>query len=123
MTRVLELTGETPSGRPCRGCLVFSPAVDPTRTAPVGYVTEAVEGGLSIVGWLPATAYGGYWRVLEAGGALHLHFELRDRTSGYLRRLAIGRSDEAQVATIRGRPVQQGLLSRRPSEIAYAMPL
>ena len=121
-TQLLEFEGRGADGRPGRACLIFSDAVEPERMAPVGYVSEAADGTVDLVGWLPETAYVAYRNELAEGGALQLHFETRDRTSGYLRRLALGRADEALFAEASGRREQPGGRPRRP-DIAFAMPL
>lgn len=119
-TRILEVEGRGPDARTCRASLVFSPAVDAARTVPVGYVTEASDGSLSIVGWLPEAAYPAYRAALAAGGPLRLQFETRDRGTGYLRRLALARRDATLVATGPGR---RGADTGQGQEIAFAMPL
>jgi hypothetical protein len=120
-TQVLELEGWS-DGRPGRACLIFSAAVEPARTAPVGYVTEDGGGGIGLVGWLPEHAYPIYRRILAKGGALKLHFETRNPTSGYLRRLALGRGAKALVATSPG-VAAPAEWPERPRAMAYAMPL
>jgi len=122
-TQMLEVEGRGSDGRPSRACFIFSAAVDPARTAPVGYVTEAGDGGVRLVGWLPETEYRTYRDILAEGGALQVHFETRDRTTGYLRRLALGRDDATLVASTRGRGVRSGDQPRRRPAVAFAMPL
>jgi hypothetical protein len=121
--RTLEVEGPADGGGRNRACLIFSAAVEPARTAPVGYVTEGSDGGLALVGWLPEEAFGVYREVVAAGGALQVHYETRDRTSGYLRRIAIGRADAALVAAIGGCPVLEPSDEPLRPELAFAMPL
>jgi hypothetical protein len=119
--RTLEVEGPAAGGGRNHACLIFSGAVDPARTAPVGYVTGGSDGGLSLVGWLPEEAYPTYRGIVAGGGALQVHYEARDATSGYLRRIAIGRADEALVAATGGCPVLER--SDEPHRLAFAMPL
>jgi hypothetical protein len=119
--RTLEVEGPAAGGGRNRACLIFSGAVDPARTAPVGYVTGGTDGGLSLVGWLPEEAYPTYREAVSAGGALQVHYETRDHTSGYLRRIAIGRADAALVAAMGGCPALDP--SDEPPRPAFAMPL
>ena len=121
--RTLELEGPVEGGIRNRACLIFSSAVDPSRTAPVGYVSEGADGGLALVGWLPEEAYSAYREALGAGGRLQVHYETRDPTTGYLRRIAIGRADAALVAATAGCPVLDAAEERRGREVAFAMPL
>jgi hypothetical protein len=119
-TQLLELEGCAPDGRAGRACLIFSQAVEPARTAAVGYLTEAADGALVIVGWLPEADYPAYRGILAEGRALELHFETRDPTTGYLRRLALGRRTEALIAATPG----TGTTAAAPRrETAFAMPL
>jgi hypothetical protein len=120
-TQLIELEGRSPDDRPGRACLVFSAAVEPARIMAVGYVTEA-DGVFSLVGWLPEAAYPVYRGCLTQGGTLGLRFEMRDRTSGYLRRIALSRGDATLVATGRTGGTRGDQAARRP-EIAFAMPL
>jgi hypothetical protein len=120
-TQLIELDGRSSVGGPGHACLIFSRAVDPARTLAVGYVTEA-DGVVSVVGWLPEAAYGEYRHHLCAGGALGLRFEMRDRSSGYLRRIALARGTSTLVATGAGSGRGMGQSGRRP-EIDFAMPL
>jgi hypothetical protein len=121
--RTLEVEGPAEGGGRNHACLIFSAAVDPARTSPVGYVTEGTDGGLALVGWLPETAYPAYREVVAEGGPLQVHFEPRDRTSGYLRRIAIGRADAALVAAMGGCPVLERSEEPLRQEPAFAMPL
>lgn len=122
--RTLELEGRShgEAAAPVRCVLVFSAALDgPAPAAAVGYATEAAMG-LSIVGWLPASAFDAYREVLAGTVDCQVHYELRDSraTGGYLRRLGLGTScGESHTAPAR--------TSRRPATparaTAFAMPL
>lgn len=121
--RILEVEGAAAQGGRNRARFVFSAAVDPRRTAPVGYVTEAGEGGIDLVGWLSEAEYATYRDILAEGGRLQVHFETRDRESGYLRRLALGRANAALVSAAPGELVLQRDRTPRRQDIAFAMPL
>ena len=117
VTRILEVQGPAAGGGRNRARFVFSADIERTHPAPVGYLTDAGEAGLSLIGWLPAKEYEAHRRIVDAGGPLQVHYETRDGREGYLRRLALGRADatlRAIAATARG---------RAPAAAAFAMPL
>jgi hypothetical protein len=121
--RIIEVAGSAENGGRNRARFVFSDAVDPRRTAPVGYVTAVGETGLELVGWLPASEHAAYAAVLEEGGPLQVHFETRDPTTGYLRRLALGRANATLVSAAPGELVLDRPTGPRRGDIAFAMPL
>jgi hypothetical protein len=121
--RIIEVKGPAEGGGGNRARFIFSGAVDPRRTAPVGYVTAVGETGLDLVGWLPAADYAAYHDILESGGPLQVHFETRDRTTGYLRRLALGRANATLVAAAPGELVIARPTAPRRPHLAFAMPL
>jgi hypothetical protein len=116
MTRILEVHGPAPGGGRNRARFVFSTDIHRNHPAPVGYLTDAGEAGLSLIGWLPAEEYEAHRRIVDAGGPLQVHYETRDGHEGYLRRLALGRADAALRAVASGP-------SRRSAAPAFAMPL
>jgi hypothetical protein len=121
--RTLEVEGAAEEGGRNSACLIFSGAVDPARTVPVGYVSRGSDGGVALVGWLPETAYAAYREVIAGGGPLHVHYETRDPTTGYLRRIGIGRADATLVAAMGGSPALDRGEEHRPQDLAFAMPL
>jgi hypothetical protein len=104
-TRVLEVEGPGHAGGRNRAIFVFDAA---SAAAPVvGYIVGIGTAGVTLMGWLPAAAFDTYRAIVAAGGPLQVHYETRDATSGYLRRLALGRGNAALVASRgpwRGRP-------------------
>jgi hypothetical protein len=118
VTRILEVQGRAAGGGRNRARFVFSADVHRDHPAPVGYLTDAGEAGLSLIGWLPAEEYEAHRRIVDAGGPLQVHYETRDGREGYLRRLALGRADAAlrAVATPRAR-------GRAAASAVFAMPL
>jgi hypothetical protein len=96
---------------------VFSADIQQDHPAPVGYLTDAGEAGLSLIGWLPAADYAAHRRIVDEGGPLQVHYETRDGREGYLRRLGLGRADAALLAIASAR---RGGAARTA---AYAMPL
>jgi hypothetical protein len=121
--RILEVQGPTPDGGRNRARFVFSAAVEPHRTAPVGYVTAAGATGLDLVGWLPHADFETYRDILDEGGQLQVHFETRDDETGYLRRLALGRANAVLVSAAPGEPVIDREHAPPRNEFAFAMPL
>jgi hypothetical protein len=121
--RVVEVNGTAPQGGRNRARFVFSTAVEPHRTAPVGYVTAGTEAGVELVGWLPEADYAAYREILEGGGRLQVHFETRDRESGYLRRIALGRANATLLSASPGELVLDRDRAPRRQDIAFAMPL
>jgi hypothetical protein len=119
-TRTLELEGPAPNGGRNRARFWFAPAV--TRGPAVGYMVAADADGVSLFGWLPLEAYAAYHDIVAAGGPLQVHYETRDETSGYLRRLGIGRDNAALIASGSKQP---GAEAARPAprEPAFAPPL
>ena len=101
VTRILEVQGPAAGGGRNRARFVFSADIERAHPAPVGYLTDAGEAGLSLIGWLPAADYEAHRRIIDAGGPLQVHYETRDGRDGYLRRLALGRADAALVASPR----------------------
>jgi hypothetical protein len=116
LTRILEVQGPAPGGGRNRARFVFGVDIHRDHPAPVGYLTDAGEAGLSLIGWLPAGEYEAHRRIVDAGGPLQVHYETRDGREGYLRRLALGRADAALRAVASRR-------SRAPAAPAFAMPL
>jgi hypothetical protein len=115
--RTLEIEGPCEGRRRHRACLIFSPAVEVARTVPIGYVAEDADGGVSLVGWLPAEDFALYRDAVASGEASLVLYETRDETTGYLRRIALTR--DGAPATAAG---DRGIRARatRP---AFAMPL
>lgn len=117
-TRIIEVAGRAAGGGRHRARFVFCASVAQAGPTPVGYLTDAGPGGVSLIGWLPAAEYEPHRRVLEAGGRLRVHYETRDGCEGYLRRLALGRA---------GAPPLWVAASRRTrgpgGRAAFAMPL
>jgi hypothetical protein len=116
VTRIIEVEGPAPGGGRNRARLVCSADVHRDHPAPVGYLTDAGEAGLSLIGWLPASEYEAHRRIIDEGGLLQVHYETRDGREGYLRRLALGRAD----AALRAVASRQSRASATP---AYALPL
>jgi hypothetical protein len=116
-TRILEVQGRARGGGRNRARFVFSADVQREHPTPVGYLTDAGEAGLSLIGWLPAEEYEAHRRIVDAGGPLQVHYETRDGREGYLRRLALGRADAPLRAV--GSPRARG----RAAPAAFAMPL
>jgi len=116
VTRILEVQGPAAGGGRNRARFVFSDDIHRNHPAPIGYLTDAGEAGLSLIGWLPAEEYEAHRRIADAGGPLQVHYETRDGHEGYLRRLALGRADAA-LRAVASRP------SRAPAASAFAMPL
>lgn len=118
VTRILEVQGRAPGGGCNRARFVFSPDIHRDHPTPVGYLTDAAEAGLSLIGWLPAAEYEAHRRIIDEGGPLQVHYETRDGREGYLRRLALGRAD----ATLRS--VASAQHGHGDAEAAaFAMPL
>lgn len=115
ITRILEVEGPAADGGRNRARFVFSAEVGRDHPTPVGYLTREGDGGLSLIGWLSSGDYEAHRAIAAAGGRLQVHYETRDGGVGYLRRLALGRADAAQVATA---TVRQGT-----AQAAFAMPL
>ena len=110
--------GSGPRRRPQPGTLRVQPEVHRDHPTPVGYLTDAAEAGLSLIGWLPAAEYEARRRIIGEGGPLQVHYETRDGREGYLRRLALGRAD----ATLRS--VASAQHGHGDAEAAaFAMPL
>jgi hypothetical protein len=119
--RTLEIEGPANGPSRNRACLIFSDVVDPARTAPVGYVARDADGGVSLVGWLPEAAYAACRDAVATGEAVEIHYETRHDTIGYLRRIALGRSD-GSVFAAGGQPnAAHG--SPESERTAFAMPL
>lgn len=116
--RTLEIEGPCEGSRRHRACLIFSPAVDAARTAPVGYVAEDGDGAVSLVGWLPAEDFALYRDAVASGEATRVLYETRDDTSGYLRRIALTRAARP-VVSAGGRQQARAHAIRT----AFAMPL
>lgn len=115
-TRILEVEGPARGGGRNRARFVFSDDIDRHLPSPVGYLTDAGDGGLSLIGWLPAAEFEAHRRIVEAGGPLQVHYETLDGRVGYLRRLALGRGDATlRAVAARSRP--------RARAAAFAMPL
>ena len=104
LTRIIEAEGPAADGGRNRARFVFSAEVGRDHPTPVGYLTREGESGLSLIGWLPARDYEAHRSIAVAGGRLQVHYETRDGGVGYLRRLALGRADAAQVAVASARP-------------------
>ncbi|MFO1142285.1 MAG: hypothetical protein U1E59_07835 [Amaricoccus sp.] len=96
-SRTLELEGPSGEGGRSRAFFVFD--AEPSTPA-VGYITRADAAGVSLVGWLPEAAYRTFRAAVAEGGALEVQYETRDDSSGYLRRLALGRPGAAPVAAV-----------------------
>lgn len=116
--RTLELEGPTEGKRRHRACLIFSPAVEAARTVPVGYVAEDGDGGVALVGWLPAEDFALYRDAVASGEAARVLYETRDETTGYLRRIALIRDTGPAIAARGGRSPRE-----RTIRTAFAMPL
>ena len=114
--RTLEIEGPSEGRRRHRACLIFSPAVEVARTVPVGYVAEDGDGGVSLVGWLPAADFETYRDAVASGQASRVLYETRDETTGYLRRIALTRDTGPVVAAGAQRLA-------RAIRTAFAMPL
>ncbi|MFO1209922.1 MAG: hypothetical protein U1E40_11980 [Amaricoccus sp.] len=95
-SRTLEVEGPSGDGGRSRAFFVFD--AEPSTPA-VGYLTRAGEA-VSLVGWLPEATYATFRDAIAEGGALEVHYETRDDSSGYLRRLALGRPGAAPVAAV-----------------------
>jgi hypothetical protein len=120
--RTLEIEGPSEGRRRHRACLIFSPAVEAARTVPVGYVAEDADGGVSLVGWLPAEDFTLYRDAVSSGEASKVLYETRDETTGYLRRIALTREHGPAVAAGGCRP-GRGETRGRTLRTAFAMPL
>jgi hypothetical protein len=118
VTRILEVQGPARDGGRNRARFVFSADVHRDHPTPVGYLTDAGEAGLSLIGWLPAEEYEAHRRIVDAGGRLQVHYETRDGREGYLRRLALGRAD----ATLRA-VASSGARGPAAAAAVFAMPL
>ena len=117
VTWIIEVFGPwTGSGRD-RARFVFGEGVEREGAAPIGYLTDAGAGGLSLIGWLPAADYAAHRRIIDAGGPLRVHYETRDGGPGYLRRLALGRADAPPLCVTASRQRAGG------REAGFAMPL
>ena len=116
--RTLEIEGPDEDGRRHRACLIFSAAVEAARTAPVGYVAEDADGGVALVGWLPAGDFARWRDVFASGDASRLLYETRDEATGYLRRVTLSCDAGPALAALRRR-----LLGKHMVRTAFAMPL
>lgn len=116
VTRILEVQGPADGGGRNRARFVFSDSIDRHLPSPVGYLTDAGEAGLSLIGWLPAAEYEAHRRIVDDGGPLQVHYETSDGREGYLRRLALGRGD-ATLRAVATRPRPKARAA------AFAMPL
>lgn len=114
--RTLEIEGPSDGRRRHRACLIFSPAVEAARLAPIGYVAEDGDGGVSLVGWIPAEDFELYRDAIASGEASRILYETRDATSGYLRRIALLRGSGQVAAGTRG-------IRERSVRTVFAMPL
>lgn len=119
--RTLEIEGPSDGRRRHRACLIFSPAVESARTAPVGYVAEDSDGGVSLVGWLPVEDFALYRDAVASGEAARVLYETRDETTGYLRRIALTRASGPAVAAGGCRSARD--VRARALRTAFAMPL
>ena len=118
-TRVLEVEGPGHAGGRNRAIFVFDAA---DAAAPVvGYIVEIGAAGVALMGWLPAAAFDTYRAILAGGGPLQVHYETRDATSGYLRRLALGRGN-ATLAASRG-PWRTHAEAREDAARVFTVPL
>ena len=116
--RTLEVEGPDAEGRPHRACLIFSAAVEAARTAPVGYVAEDADGGVALVGWLPAADFT-RWRDAFASGAVsRILYETRPEVTGYLRRVTLSCERGPALGALRRRLFGGGVV-----RTAFAMPL
>jgi hypothetical protein len=100
-TRTLVVEGPAGDGCCNEARLVFGP--DPAGPA-VGYVTRSGVSGVSLVGWLPAAAFGAFRDAIAGGGPVHVHYETREGQAGYLRRIGLGRAGRALSAVVGRRP-------------------
>ena len=116
--RTLELEGPSEGKCRYRACLIFSSAVEAARTVPVGYVAEDGDGGVALVGWLPAEDFALYRDAVASGEAAHVLYETRDETTGYLRRIALTRDAGPAIAAENRRTPRT-----RAIRTAFAMPL
>ena len=116
--RTLEIEGPSEGRRRHRACLIFSPAVEAARTIPVGYVAEDADGGVSLVGWLPAADFALYRDAVSSGEAARVLYETRDETTGYLRRIALTRAGGPATAACGCRGI-----GAQNARTAFAMPL
>ena len=96
-SRTLEVEGPSGNGGRSRAFFVFD--AEPSTPA-VGYLTRAGAAGVSLVGWLPEATYAVFRDAIAEGGALEVQYETRDDSSGYLRRLALGRPGAAPAAAV-----------------------
>ncbi len=116
--RTLEIEGRDEEGRRHRACMIFSAAVEAARTAPVGYVAEDTDGGVALVGWLPASDFDRWREALTSGEGSRMLYETRDETTGYLRRVMLTRDYGPMLAALGRR-----IIGKRPVRTAFAMPL
>lgn len=117
-TRIIEMRGPASAdGSRNRARLMFSPDIAADAAVPVGYLTGASADGLSMIAWLPACEHEAHRRIVDAGGALGVHYETRDGRDGYLRRIALGHAE----APLRG--VATRMRRPAPPAEAFAMPL
>ena len=112
----LEVEGPAAEGGRNRARFVFG---RPRPATAVGYLT-ACGPDRGVAGRLAA---GGGFRGLPrrgrpAGGSLQVHYETRDGSSGYLRRLGLGRAGSALIAATSLRPRRT-----EASGAGFAMPL
>ena len=98
--RTLEIEGPSEGRRRHRACLIFSPAVEAARTVPVGDVAEDADGGVSLVGWLPAEDFTLYRDAVSSGEASQPSPPTRPAT----RRRAISGASPSPARAVRRSP-------------------
>ena len=111
----LEVEGPAAEGGRNRARFVFG---RPRPATAVGYLTACGPDRVSLVGWLPAAAFAAFRDAATGGGSLQVHYETRDGSSGYLRRLGLGRAGSALFAATSLRPRRT-----EASGAGFAMPL